>query len=262
MTSGIKGIKIYWGLKRQIKNSPTKRRGPKTMHRIERLCYLRFSVPHVETRSRCLATLLAYHDYNTDFQYCHVDFQHAPVQEKAINIGYSRWLLLAASSNYQQFKSNQNNSSPLNSIIIQKCQACVISLKCGEQFEGPKDLMRSDAKSCTEIPAISFYLRLPTPIDHLFEALPTLQNLVNFNNSKPAKEELVSKFRLEVMKNLEMPKNEIDVKKIAQPIIKELQQPKPIYEQQFASTVNWQKSVKIGIINFILNVLLQTVKCY
>ena len=37
-------------------------------------------------------------------------------------------------------------------------------------------------------------VKLPTAIDHLLKALPALQNLVNFDNSKPAKEKLV--FRL------------------------------------------------------------------
>ena len=57
--------------------------------------------PMLKTRSSCLATLFVYHDSNTAFKYCDVDFQPLPVQEKAINIGYSRWLILAASSNYQ-----------------------------------------------------------------------------------------------------------------------------------------------------------------
>ena len=105
-------------------------------------------------------------------------------------------------------------------------------------------------------------MKLPTAIDHLFKALPPLRNLVNYDNSKPAKEELVSNFRLEVMKNSDMPKSDIEVERIAQPIITKLQQLKPIYEQQFAGTINWQMSVKIGIISFILNVLLHTAISY
>ena len=135
-------------------------------------------------------------------------------------------------------------------------------LKCGEQIEGPNVLMRSDAKSCSEMPALRIDVKLPTAIDHLFKALPPLRNLVSYDNSKPAKEELVSNFRLEVMKNSDMPKSDIEVEQIAQPIITKPQQLKPIYEQQFASTINWQMSVKIGIISFILNVLLHTAISY
>ena len=220
------------------------------------ICDQAFSM--LKTRSSCLATLFVYHDSNTAFKYCGVDFQPLPVQEKAISIGYSRWLILAASSNYQLIKSNHSDSNPLNSIIFQGCKACIISLNCGEQVEGPNVLMRSDAKSCAEMPALRIDVKLPTAIDHLFKALPPLRNIVNYDNSKPAKEELVSNFRLEVMKNSDMPKIDIEVEQIAQPIITKLQQLKPIYEQQFAGTINWQMSVKIGIISFILNVLLHT----
>ena len=85
---------------------------------------------------------------------------------------------------------------------------------------------------------------------------------MNYDNSKPAKKELVSNFRLEVMKNSDMPKSDIELEQIAQPIITKLQQLQPVYEQQFASTVNWQMSVKIGIISFILNVLLHNAISY
>ena len=135
-------------------------------------------------------------------------------------------------------------------------------LKCGEQVEGPNVLMRSDAKSCAEMTALRIDVKLPTAIDHLFKALPPLRNLMNYDNSKPAKEEHVSNFRLEVMKNSDMPKSYIEVELVAQPIITKLQQLKPIYEQQFLSTINWQISLKIGIISFILNVLLHTAISY
>ena len=122
--------------------------------------------------SSCLATLFVYHDSNTAFQYCDIDFQALPVQEKAINIGYSRWLMLAASSNYQLIKSNHSDSNPLNSIIFQGCKACSISLKCGEQVEGPSFLMKSDAKSCANMPSLRIDVKPPAAIDHLFKALP------------------------------------------------------------------------------------------
>ena len=137
-----------------------------------------------------------------------------------------------------------------------------MSLKCGEQVDGPNVLMRSDEKSCAEMPASRIDVKLPTAIDHLFKTLPPLRNLVNYDNSKPAKEELVSNFRLEVMKNSDMPKSDIEVEQIAQPILTKLPQLKPIYEQQFGSTINWQISAKIGIISFILNVLLHTAISY
>ena len=174
--------------------------------------------PMLKTRSSCLASLFVYHDSNTAFQYCDVDFQPLPVQEKAINIGYSRWLILAVSSNYQLIKSNHSDSNPLNSVIIQGRKAWIISLICGEQVEGPNVLMRKDAKSCAEMTALRIDVKLPTAIDHLFKSLPPLRNLVNYNNYKPYKEELVSNFRLEVMKNSDMPKSDIEVKQIAQPI--------------------------------------------
>ena len=105
-----------------------------------------------------------------------------------------------------------------------------------------KVVMRSNAKSCSEMPAMGIDVKLPYAIDHLFKALPPLRNLVNFGNSKPAKEELVSNVCLEVMKNFEMSESEIEVNQFVQPIITKLQQLKPIYKQQFTSTVNWQTS--------------------
>ena len=176
--------------------------------------------PMLKTRSNCLATLFVYHDSNIAFKYCDVDIQPLPVQEKAINIGYSRWLILAASSNYQLIKTDHSDSNPLNSFIFQGCKACIISLKCGEQVEGPNVLMGSDAKSCAEMPALRIDVKLPTAIDHLFKALPPLRHLVNYENSKPAKEELVSNFALEVMKNSEITKSDIEVEQFAQTIIK------------------------------------------
>ena len=189
---------------------------------------MRSSVSHVENKKQLSATIFVYHDSNTAFQYCDVDFQPLPVQEKAINIGYNHWLILAASSNYQLIKSNYSESNPLNSIIIQGCKACIISLKYGEKVEGPNVLMRSDAKSCAEMPALRIDVKLPRAIDHIFKALPPLRNLVNYDSSKPAKEELVSNFRLEVIKNSDMPKSDIELEQIAQAIITKLQQLKPI----------------------------------
>ena len=64
--------------------------------------------PILKKRSSFLASLFVYHDSNTAFQYYNFDFEPLPlpVQKKAINIGHSPWLKLAASSNYQPLCQN------------------------------------------------------------------------------------------------------------------------------------------------------------
>ena len=121
----------------------------------------------LKTRSSCLATLFFYHNSNTAFQFCDIDFQPLPFQEKAINIEYNLWLILAASCNYQLIQLNSRESITLNSVINQENQACNISLKCGEQIEDPNVLMRSNANSIAELLAMRIEVKLPTAIDHL-----------------------------------------------------------------------------------------------
>ena len=99
-------------------------------------------------------------------------------------------------------------------------------------------------------------------LDHLSKAPPLPRNLLNFDNSKPAKEQLVSHFCLEVMKILKTPESEIEENQIAQPKITKLQILKPTYNQRSARTINWQPSVKTGIISFIMNVLLYSAISY
>ena len=51
-------------------------------------------------------------------------------------------------------------------------------------------------------------VKFPTVFDHLIKALHSLQSRVNFDNSKPAKGELVSNLCFEVMKTRQMPESE------------------------------------------------------
>ena len=150
------------------------------MHRIKHLCYLRQAFPMLKTRSSCLATFFVYHDSNTSFQFCDVDFQPLPFREKALNIEYSFWLIIAASSNYQLIQSNSRDSITLKTVITQECQACNISLKRGEQFEGPSVLMRSDANSIAETHAMRIDVKLSTAIDHLLKAFTSPAELSEF----------------------------------------------------------------------------------
>ena len=128
----------------------------------------------LKTRSSRPTKFIVYHDSIIAFQFCDVDFKPLPFQEQAINIEFNLWLILSASCNYQLIQLNSRDSITLNSVIIQESQACNISLKYGEHFEGPNVLMRSDANSIAELLAMRIDVKLPTAIDHLFEALPAL----------------------------------------------------------------------------------------
>ena len=67
-----------------------------------------------------------------------------PRPEKAQNIDFRRWLIMAASSNYKLVETASNGSNSLERIERSGCRVYILTLACGRQLAGYNFRLRSD----------------------------------------------------------------------------------------------------------------------
>ena len=105
-------------------------------------------IPTEQTYQSCMATLLYHDDELLALQRCQLDVVELPLTEKALNLGFSRWLITSSKDHYTLIESAGNDSNPLARIEHPGCRVCIITLGCGKQLRGPNVHLRSDLTAC------------------------------------------------------------------------------------------------------------------
>ena len=85
------------------------------------------AIPKEQTYQSCMATLLYHDDELLALQRCQLDVIGLPLNEKAHNLGFGRWLITSASEDYTLIESAGNGSNPLARIEHPECRVCIIT---------------------------------------------------------------------------------------------------------------------------------------
>ena len=100
----------------------------------------------------------------------------------------------------------------------QGCRICIVTLQCGHQLSGRNFKMRSDLTSCQHIPAVKVNVKLPDPLGHLIEVLPTVDEIPTYNTRIDASIEMLRSVR-EKLKILPSSGDQESLEEIARPIV-------------------------------------------
>ena len=213
-------------------------------------------------RYSCLASLLFNHG-STAVQKCSVKPYLLPQREKALNLGFGRWLILSAHGDFTLTESNSNSSHPLQVAYHNGCQACVFTLNCGRELEGPNIHVRSDLSACRDVPALRIDVQLPDPIAHLFTKLPTLEDMPHIPTIEAARFHLIEDVEIALATVPESKrKNLEELDKIADPIIFRMTQLRPNLQSKFDDAVDFKLYITVAVLSFCFSILFHVLLGY
>ena len=213
-------------------------------------------IPTDTSKHSCLATLFFHSDHKLAIERCKMDILELPLTEKARNIGFGRWLITSANTNYKLVETASNGSNPLERTEHPGCRVCIITLACGRQLAGDYIRVRSDLYACSSLPAIRLDVKLPDPLAGIFEMIPPLEELPHFSSVAEAQqkvfEDIQPKFHF---LETNSPDKET-IRKLAAPIVSRLRHMKPEFDEKFGQFIPWKWSLCFGLLSFLVSVLL------
>ena len=122
--------------------------------------------------SSCLATLKFHHTISA-LKVCDTEKVVLPNPERAQNLGYGIWLLTSASSDYTLSEIGMDENGRHINVPHKGCKICLITLKCGHTMFGDNIKIRADLQSCQYLPATRINVKLPDPLAHLIDSVPS-----------------------------------------------------------------------------------------
>ena len=140
---------------------------------------------------------------------------------------------------------------------IPGCQSCIITLACGTEVSTESLYLRSDVASCAHVGARRLQLRLPTPLDKLFAALPPVHEYPSTPAAQSARLELFREvqFGLSTLKHSELRPETIE--KIAEPLSREyLKKTADLTFVRINPLDYWRASLIVGTCSFLISLTL------
>ena len=111
----------------------------------------------------CLATLY-FKDSMAALQVCETEQIVLPATEKAEKLGHGVWLITSPTSAYNLFESGTESTKSSGIVKYPGCLICIITLNCGKQISGNHIKIRSDLRTCEEMPAVKVNVKFPDPL--------------------------------------------------------------------------------------------------
>ena len=97
---------------------------------------------------------------------------------------------------------------------------------------GPNIKIRSDLSSCDHIPAVKLNVKLPDPLAHLIETLPSVDEMPTYNRQVDASMDILRNVR-EKLTRVNSTANIETLEDIAKPIATEMRTLKPSLARHF-----------------------------
>ena len=210
-----------------------------------------------KARDSCLATLL-FHDEFAAVQNCKVKTVKLPNRVTAENLGYGRWLITSARSDFKLTETFVNSTDPTTAVHHSGCHVCIFTLGCGKELEADGDLyIQADLASCKTAAAKRLNIQLAPSLSSLFQKLPPLPEMPNMEDIGKAQEHLLQEFQLQLSKHPKTDiKSETQLNKIAEPIVYKMSELNPGLSAKFSSLVDWRASIALGLCSFAVSQLL------
>ena len=155
------------------------------------ICHQGF--PVYRNRDSCLASLF-YADTALALAQCSLTTRSYPSSPVAQNLGFGRWLLTSPDDSVLQLYNNTGNTNDV--ATIPGCRACILTLACGTEIATASLSLRADISSCAHTGARRLQLTLPTPLQHLFQALPNVSEFQSIPDLREAKHLLLREVQL------------------------------------------------------------------
>ena len=149
------------------------------------------AIPTETSKSIFLVTLYYHDDETLALRNCQVDLADLSLTERAINLGFGRWMIRSAKVNYRLVETSTNGSNPLGQREHMGCRVCIITLDCGQQLQGEIIHLRSDLLSCEHEPKLRIDVKMMDPLSTMFSFLPPLEELPHFSSMTEAKKQLL-----------------------------------------------------------------------
>ena len=135
------------------------------------------------------------------------------------------------------------------------CYICLITLKCGHTMFSDHIKIRADLQSCQYLPANRINVKLPDPLAHLIDSVPSINELPKYGTSTEANLDLLKKVKTEfIYSNGKLSTESVD--EIAKPTTTEIKSFKPASIDKLESYVPIKLSLSLPIIVFIGNLAL------
>ena len=214
------------------------------------------AIPTDTSKHSCLATLFFHSDHMMAIERCKMDIIQLPRAEKAQNIGFGRWLIMAASSNYKSVETASNGSNPLERIEHPGCRVCILTLACGRQLAGDNIRLRSDLSACALLPSIRLDVTLPDPLANIFELIPPLEELPHFSSIAEAQQQVFDDIQPKFQFLETSAPDREALHKLAAPIVSKLRHMKPEFDAKFGQYIPWKWSLCFGLLSFFISIAL------
>ena len=166
-------------------------------------------------------------------------------------------MITSATPQCNLIETSVNDTNPLNALKHSGCKVCILTLKCGNQVEGPNIYLRSDLSSCARMPALRLDITLADPLIHLFSLLPQIEDIPHMVSIEGAREQLVREVQT---KFAMMPQTDIrdntKLIEIARPIVTSFRLLRPQIGNRFDDYVPWRLTLIVSFVSFFVSLLL------
>ena len=202
----------------------------------------------------CLAVLY-FGNVMDAIEVCDTEAVTLPPKEKAMNLGYGIWLITSTSPKFKFREPYLNATTTAGFTIVEGCQICLVSLRCGKQLIGPNVRIRSDLSTCMKVPPLKLTVTLPEPMARPFSLIPTVDQLAHYNTRVEANIQLLKSLKLELQSQPDHSKRS-GLNYIAQPIADKFTALKPSLEKQSNNHLSWKIHLAIGLVVFLVSTTL------
>ena len=217
------------------------------------ICHQGF--PVYRNRESCLASLF-YADAAAALSLCKITTTPYPTSPSARNLGFGRWLLFARSEQYTlQLFNVSSDTKAFTS--LPGCRACILTLACGTELATDSMHLRADIASCARTGARRLKLRLPTPLEHLFSALPPSHPFPSVAAVRDAHHTLFQDAQVQVSTLKRSELSPETIKRIAQPLANRyLEESQYLSPRTVSSRDYWVASLTVGVTGFLISMLM------